>query len=249
MVMIMMMMADDDDDDNDDFSQTSVDLIISIMQELLRVNELNGQHFNKGIPNKPTNKEQNYLIVCLPVYLSLCLFVCFFLCLFVCFLFSSHDSLEWRAQLENYKVSSILQGRHEADVTFVQMHPHFNVSRHGNDIALVRLGTPTGGKQVTPICLPSPSMAVVTDGSGCYVTGWGDTKGKTGDSNTRKYTKMTPRRQKSRQRKSCFRGRNETVGLKPVYATRHLNNSNKKEPTKINFGSDHLQPSVSTGGR
>jgi hypothetical protein len=91
----------------------------------------------------------------------------------------SQDSLKWRV-LYGSDVPSFLSLRHrnEYDVTLIVRHPHFNVSLHGNDVALVRLATAIGQDQATPICLPEiPDRREVTDGHGCYVTGWGKTGG------------------------------------------------------------------------
>ncbi|XP_070185850.1 prostasin-like [Littorina saxatilis] len=90
----------------------------------------------------------------------------------------SQESLQWRVRFGNYMHTS-LQDRidHDSDVTFLVVHPDFNASRHGNDIALVRLATPPNDAKATPICLPAMGQNVVGNGIGCYVTGWGDTRG------------------------------------------------------------------------
>ncbi|XP_076458293.1 serine protease 33-like isoform X2 [Babylonia areolata] len=92
----------------------------------------------------------------------------------------SNDSLQWRARLGRTETPSAELDRQDLEVAHVETHPHFNVSGHGNDIALVRLARPLSSLRVEPICLPRPGQDVVGDGTGCYVTGWGDTRG-TGD--------------------------------------------------------------------
>lgn len=95
-----------------------------------------------------------------------------------CFsLLRSQESLEWRARLGDYLTSSPEHGEHEYDVTLLVVHPYFNASQHGNDIALVRLASPLGNEKATPICLPASNRDAVGDGMGCYVTGWGETRG------------------------------------------------------------------------
>lgn len=47
-----------------------------------------------------------------------------------------------------------------------------------NDIALVHLTKPVNmTKEISPICLPNPG-AVMPAGTPCFVTGWGDEKGR-----------------------------------------------------------------------
>ena len=93
-------------------------------------------------------------------------------------LIRSQESLQWRVRLGDYMASSPERGEYDSDVTLLEVHPRFNASHHGNDIALVRLATPPSSEKVTPICLPAPNQDVVGDGTGCYVTGWGETRGE-----------------------------------------------------------------------
>ena len=68
-------------------------------------------------------------------------------------------------------------GVEDRNVTLLVVHPYFNSSHHGNDIALVRLATPPNDEEATPVCLPAANRDAVGDGIGCYVTGWGETRG------------------------------------------------------------------------
>ena len=49
-----------------------------------------------------------------------------------------------------------------------------------NDVALVHLARPVSmTREISPVCMPAPG-AVLPAGTPCYVTGWGDEKGRGG---------------------------------------------------------------------
>lgn len=53
-----------------------------------------------------------------------------------------------------------------------------------NDIALVHLTEPVNmTREISPVCLPTPGD-VMAGGTPCFVTGWGDEKGKSDDTFT-----------------------------------------------------------------
>lgn len=69
-----------------------------------------------------------------------------------------------------YKVDGII--RHEG---FVYEQDRTDIT---NDIALVHLVEPVSmTKDISPICLPKPG-SVMPAGTACFVTGWGDEKGR-----------------------------------------------------------------------
>ena len=92
--------------------------------------------------------------------------------------FRSQESLEWKVRVGDHTASSAREdGVEDHNVTLLVVHPSFNSSHHGNDIALVRLATPPIDEKATPVCLPAANRDAVGDGIGCYVTGWGETRG------------------------------------------------------------------------
>lgn len=69
-----------------------------------------------------------------------------------------------------YKVDGII--RHEG---FVYEQDRSDIA---NDIALVHLSEPVSmTKEISPVCLPKAG-AVMPAGKACFVTGWGDEKGR-----------------------------------------------------------------------
>ncbi|KAL8588955.1 hypothetical protein ACOMHN_065737 [Nucella lapillus] len=89
----------------------------------------------------------------------------------------SHNGIHWRARVGGPKFPSAELDQHDLQIAHVETHPLFNFSRYGNDIALALLARPPSSLRVAPICLPSPGQDVIQDGRGCYVTGWGETRG------------------------------------------------------------------------
>lgn len=81
-----------------------------------------------------------------------------------------NSSMDVPSAEECYKVDSII--RHEG---FVYEQDRTDIT---NDIALVHLVKPVNiTKEISPICLPQP-WAVMPAGTPCFVTGWGDEKGR-----------------------------------------------------------------------
>lgn len=71
---------------------------------------------------------------------------------------------------ECYKVDAII--RHKG---FVYEQDRTDIT---NDIALVHLAKPVSvTREISPICLPKPGV-VMPAGTPCFVTGWGDEKGR-----------------------------------------------------------------------
>lgn len=69
-----------------------------------------------------------------------------------------------------YKVDAII--RHKG---FVYEQDSSDIT---NDIALVHLTEPVNmTREISPICLPKPGV-VMPAGTPCFVTGWGDEKGR-----------------------------------------------------------------------
>lgn len=67
------------------------------------------------------------------------------------------------------------------DVERVYVHSHYRSNKHLNDIALIKLAheVNVSNGNVTPACLPGYGLnPTFSSGDGCYVTGWGETKGK-----------------------------------------------------------------------
>lgn len=93
-------------------------------------------------------------------------------------MFSSETPSDWQVRLGDYVTTARDSAEFDSAVGEVFVHPEFNFSRHGNDIALVRMGTPRHGVTLTPVCLPEMCLDPVTDGHDCYVTGWGQTRGE-----------------------------------------------------------------------
>lgn len=93
----------------------------------------------------------------------------------------SETPSDWQVRLGDYVTTARDSAEFDSTVGEVFVHPEFNFSRHGNDIALVRMGTPRHGVTLTPVCLPEKCLDPVTDGHDCYVTGWGQTRGERHD--------------------------------------------------------------------
>uniref|UniRef100_A0A3P9CKQ0 Peptidase S1 domain-containing protein n=1 Tax=Maylandia zebra TaxID=106582 RepID=A0A3P9CKQ0_9CICH len=81
-----------------------------------------------------------------------------------------NSSMDIPSAEECYKVDTII--RHKG---FVYEQDPNDIT---NDIALVHLAKPVNmTKEISPICLPKPGV-VMPAGTPCFVTGWGDEKGK-----------------------------------------------------------------------
>lgn len=81
-----------------------------------------------------------------------------------------NSSMDVPSAEECYKVDGII--RHEG---FVYEQDRTDIT---NDIALVHLSEPVNmTREISPICLPKPG-AVMPAGTRCFVTGWGDEKGR-----------------------------------------------------------------------
>uniref|UniRef100_A0A3B4G1H0 Zgc:154142 n=1 Tax=Pundamilia nyererei TaxID=303518 RepID=A0A3B4G1H0_9CICH len=81
-----------------------------------------------------------------------------------------NSSMDIPSAEECYKVDTII--RHKG---FVYEQDPNDIT---NDIALVHLAKPVNmRKEISPICLPKPGV-VMPAGTPCFVTGWGDEKGK-----------------------------------------------------------------------
>lgn len=81
-----------------------------------------------------------------------------------------NSSMDVPSAEECYKVDSII--RHKG---FVYEQDRTDIT---NDIALVHLAERVNmTKEISPICLPKPG-AVMPAGTPCFVTGWGDEKGR-----------------------------------------------------------------------
>ena len=68
----------------------------------------------------------------------------------------------------------------EIDIHNVSIHKDYVIGSHSYDIALVQLTHPVSisNQNVNFACLPLYSDSPFTSADTCYVTGWGDTKGK-----------------------------------------------------------------------
>ena len=83
-----------------------------------------------------------------------------------------NSSMDVPSAEECYKVDGII--RHKG---FVYEQDRTDIT---NDIALVHLAKPVNmTREIGPICLPKPE-AVMPAGTPCFVTGWGDEKGRSG---------------------------------------------------------------------
>uniref|UniRef100_A0A3Q4GWR2 Zgc:154142 n=1 Tax=Neolamprologus brichardi TaxID=32507 RepID=A0A3Q4GWR2_NEOBR len=81
-----------------------------------------------------------------------------------------NSSMDIPSAEECYKVDTII--RHKG---FVYEQDPNDIT---NDIALVHLAKPVNMiREISPICLPKPGV-VMPAGTPCFVTGWGDEKGK-----------------------------------------------------------------------
>lgn len=81
-----------------------------------------------------------------------------------------NSSMDVPSAEECYKVDKII--RHKG---FVYEQDRNDIT---NDIALVHLAKPVNmTREISPICLPKPG-AVMPAGTPCFVTGWGDEKGR-----------------------------------------------------------------------
>lgn len=77
-----------------------------------------------------------------------------------------NSSMDVPSAEECYKVDGII------------CHEGFVSEDISNDIALVHLAEPVNmTREISPICLPKPG-AVMPAGTPCFVTGWGDEKGR-----------------------------------------------------------------------
>uniref|UniRef100_A0A3Q0SSN1 Peptidase S1 domain-containing protein n=1 Tax=Amphilophus citrinellus TaxID=61819 RepID=A0A3Q0SSN1_AMPCI len=81
-----------------------------------------------------------------------------------------NSSMDIPSAEECYKVDAII--RHKG---FVYEQDRTDIT---NDIALVHLAKPVSmTREISPICLPKPGV-VIPAGIPCFVTGWGDEKGR-----------------------------------------------------------------------
>lgn len=82
----------------------------------------------------------------------------------------------WSVTVGKYNKYSQDQSQQTISATTLIPHERYNVRTTDNDICLFKLANPiVYGQRVSPVCLPSQMAA---DGTMCYVTGWGDTRGK-----------------------------------------------------------------------
>lgn len=81
-----------------------------------------------------------------------------------------NSSMDVPSAEECYMVDGII--RHEG---FIYEEDPSDIT---NDVALVHLAKPVKmTKEISPICMPTPGH-VMAPGTPCFVTGWGDEKGR-----------------------------------------------------------------------